>query len=129
MVHNFDKILERHFAIGVEIMNVLLRHFTQKTRINIFEQKISSTNSTFQDVIFNIFLTKTREALPPGDILASYTVHSKTECSLKCLQKGTCIGYNYRPESTKYAENCQLRNKTQEGKKGIDGEWTFWIKM
>ncbi len=58
--------------------------------------------------------------------MSSYAVHSKIECSLKCLQKGTCIGYNYRPESTKYAENCQLSNKMQ-GRECIgDGEWTFY---
>ena len=64
--------------------------------------------------------------MPPGDIISSYAVHAKIECSLKCLQKETCIGYNYRPESNKYAENCQLSDKTQERESGGDGEWTFY---
>ena len=73
-----------------------------------------------------MFFTKTRDALPPGDIIASYAVHSIIECSFKCLEKGTCIGYNYRPKSTKYAENCQLSNKTQERETSGNGNWTLY---
>ena len=58
--------------------------------------------------------------------MSSYAVYSKIECSLKCLLEGTCIAYNYRPESTKYAENCQLNNKAQERESSGDGEWTFY---
>ncbi len=64
--------------------------------------------------------------MPPGDIVSSYAVHARIECSLKCIQKGTCIGYNYRPESTMYAENSQLSNKTQERGSSEDREWTFY---
>jgi hypothetical protein len=36
------------------------------------------------------------------------------------------VGYNYRPKSNKYAVNCQLGNKTQEGESDESGEWTFY---
>ena len=63
-------------------------------------------------------------SLTSEDAISSHTVHSKIECSLKCLQKSTCVGYNYRSKSNKYAVNCQLGNKPQE--RGGSGEWTFY---
>jgi hypothetical protein len=64
--------------------------------------------------------------LPPEEIISSHAVHSKVECSLKCLQKSTCVGYNYKPESNEYAVNCQLSNKTQERESDQSEEWTFY---
>ncbi len=81
---------------------------------------------SFLIFIFQLKNKHAGDTLPPGDIVFSFAVHSRIECSLKCIQKRTCIGYNYRPESTKYAENCQLSNKTQENGSGGNGEWTFY---
>ena len=77
------------------------------------------------EVLF-LFFSKKADALSPEDIVSSYAVHSEIECSFKCLQKGTCIGYNYRPKSTNYAENCQLSNKTHKEETSGNGEWTFY---
>lgn len=65
------------------------------------------------------------DSLAPDDIIASYIVHSKVECSLKCVQKRSCVGYNYKAKSYNHAPNCQITNKTRD----IDtenGEWTFY---
>ena len=67
--------------------------------------------------------------LAKEDVISSYAVHSKVECSLKCLQTSPCFGYNYRSKSNKYAVNCQLSKKTQDKGKyrtGAKGEWTFY---
>ena len=66
-------------------------------------------------------------SLPQGDLISSHNVESKLECSLRCLQESTCVGYNYRSASNIYAVNCQLSSKTQErdGKDG-KGQWTFY---
>ena len=74
-----------------------------------------------------MFSKKIGESLPPNEIISSHTVHSKVECSLRCLQKSICVGYNYRHKSNKYAVNCQLSNKNQElGESDESGEWTFY---
>jgi hypothetical protein len=65
-------------------------------------------------------------SLAPEDIISSHAVHSKIECSLWCLQKSTCVAYNYRPNSNKYAVNCQLSNKTQRKEDHGSGEWSFY---
>ena len=66
-------------------------------------------------------------SFPPKDILSSHAVHSKSECSWRCLQKSTCVGHNYRVKSNKYAENCQLSNKTQDRDNNKNGgDWTFY---
>jgi hypothetical protein len=39
------------------------------------------------------------------------------------------VAYNYRPNSNKYAVNCQLSNKTQIDQRKEDhtsGEWSFY---
>ena len=71
--------------------------------------------------------------LDPDDIISNHTVHSQNECSLMCLQKSTCVGFNYRAaKSNKYLINCQLSNKTQ-AKKNVEreetGEWKFYQDM
>ena len=62
------------------------------------------------------------------DIISSHAVHSKVECFLKCLHLSTCVGYNYRPKSNRYAVNCQLSNKTRTRDQGASakGDWTFF---
>ena len=67
--------------------------------------------------------------MPPDEIISNHTVHSQTECSLMCLQKSTCVGFNYRIKSNKYVVNCQLSNKTYERENGENketGEWMFY---
>ena len=64
--------------------------------------------------------------MAPEDIISSHVVHSKVECSLWCLQKSTCVAYNYRPNSNKYAINCQLSNKTEQIESRGSGEWTLY---
>ena len=66
--------------------------------------------------------------MPEEDIISSYAVNSKVECSLKCLQTTTCVAYNHRSKSNKYAVNCQLSNKTRERDQGngAKGEWAFY---
>ena len=61
---------------------------------------------------------KTGDTLPEEDIISSHAVHFKVECSLKCLQSSTCVGYNYRAKSNRYAVNCQLSNKTRTRDQG-----------
>ena len=67
--------------------------------------------------VIPLFFIKTGHALTEEDILNSHAVHSKAECSLKCLQTSTCVSYNYRSNSNKYDVNCQLSNKTRGGDK------------
>ena len=50
-----------------------------------------------------------------------------------CLQKSTCVGFNYRAaKSNNYVINCQLSNKTR-GKNNIQSEetvgWNFYQDM
>ncbi|XP_028391165.1 uncharacterized protein LOC114516016 [Dendronephthya gigantea] len=69
------------------------------------------------------------ESLPPEHIIARHAVYSQVECSLKCLQATDCVGYNYRLNAKKYAENCQI-SKYKTVKSGSEyhkiGEWTFY---
>ena len=63
------------------------------------------------------------------DIISSHIVHSDIECSLKCLEEQSCVGYNYRATPKKI--NCQIsrmRNTTLEGDTEtlVDGEWMFF---
>ena len=79
---------------------------------------------------FYVFL-KTGVSLPPEDIISNLSVHDEAECSFRCIQESTCMGYNYRPAMNSYAVNCQLSNKTQVSKRGGEredgrGEWTFY---
>ena len=63
------------------------------------------------------------------DIVSSHSVYSKFECSLKCLEEQTCVGYNYRSKSKKHEINCQIsHNTTLERDTEIVayGEWTFY---
>ena len=69
--------------------------------------------------------------MPPEHHISSHNVYSKLECSLRCLQEPSCLGYNYRSASNNYAVNCQLSNETQERGRGGEkengsGEWTFY---
>ena len=77
---------------------------------------------------FLSFLTKTGGLLPKEDIISSHAVHSHVECSHRCLQASTCVGFNYRPMSNKYAVNCQLSKKIKpiDQETGAKGEWTFY---
>ena len=69
--------------------------------------------------------------MPEEDIISSHSVHSQVECSLKCLETSTCVGYNYRPKSIKYAVNCQVSSKTEARDQvtGAEGEWIFYIDL
>ena len=73
------------------------------------------------------FFFKSGSSLHSDDILSNHTVHAKTECSLMCLQKSKCVGFNYRTKSNKYAVNCQLSNKKRDnGEIENTGEWKFY---
>ena len=86
----------------------------------------SNTNSTLEchHQLFQI----TGDTLPEQDVISSHAAHSQVECSLICLQTTTCVGYNYRTKSSKYALNCQLSNKTRtRGQQGnAEGKWMFY---
>ena len=69
------------------------------------------------------------ESLPPEYIMFNYAVHSKLECSLRCLQKSKCLAYNYRPKSDKFTNNCQLCNRTQGKKNHGSEEWSFYVNL
>ena len=46
-----------------------------------------------------------------------------------CVQKETCMGFNYRTKSNKCVVNCQLSTKTHERENGESketGEWKFY---
>ena len=46
-----------------------------------------------------------------------------------CLQKTTCVGFNYKTKSNGYVVNCQLSTKTHERENGESketGEWKFY---
>lgn len=68
----------------------------------------------------------TGASLPLEDIIASHAVYSQVECSLKCLRKTACVGYNFKPHA-KNTENCQI-SKHKALKRGSEhlGEWTFY---
>lgn len=66
--------------------------------------------------------------MAPDDIIASHIVDSEVDCSLKCVEEQSCVGYNYREKSYNDVPNCQISNKIR----GIDaehGEWTFYLLM
>ena len=68
-------------------------------------------------------------SLHPKDIISIHTVHFQNECSLRCLQTSTCVGFNFGVKSNKYVVNCQLTNKTHDRKSGESeekGEWVFY---
>ena len=70
--------------------------------------------------------------LSPDEIMSNHTVHSKTECSMRCVPKSTCVGFNYKTGSKKYVVNCQLSGKTHQrenGKSEENGEWVFYKVM
>ena len=67
--------------------------------------------------------------MPLDANISNHTVYSEVECSLRCLQQSTCVGFNYRPKSSNYAINCQLSSKAQEKKDAENGEWTFFQKV
>ena len=78
---------------------------------------------------YHIVFITTGDTLPEGDIISSHAVHSQVECSLICLQKSTCVGYNYRPtEPNKYVVNCQLTDKTRgrDHEGNAKGKWRFY---
>ena len=62
------------------------------------------------------------------DIISSHIVDSEIECSLKCLDEQTCVGYNYRTESKKNEINCQLGSNSsleRDIESVRNGEWVF----
>ena len=71
---------------------------------------------------------KIGDILPQEDTISSYALYSKVECSLKCLQTSTCVGYNYMKNSNLRDINCQLSSKAQKTKKKSSGnaKWTFY---
>ena len=81
---------------------------------------------------FIYYLTKIGETLSEDVIISSHAVLSEVECSVKCLEKSpTCVGYNYKPKSTRYAVNCQLSNETR-GKNqeiGANKKWEFYQNL
>ena len=84
---------------------------------------------------FNIFVhysIKTDETLSEDVIISSHAVQSDVECSMKCLEKSpTCVGYNDRSKSNRYAVNCQLSNKTREKDQatGANKKWAFYQNL
>ena len=66
--------------------------------------------------------------MPEEDIISSHVVRSELDCASWCVPSSTCVGFNYRPKSNKYAVNCQLsnniwvRNQITRAK----GEWMFY---
>ncbi|CAB3983338.1 Hypothetical predicted protein [Paramuricea clavata] len=43
--------------------------------------------------------TGARDSVAPDDIIASHIVDSEVDCSLKCVEEQSCVGYNYREKS------------------------------
>ena len=75
---------------------------------------------------------KTDETLSEDVIVSSHAVQSDVECSMKCLEKSpTCVGYNYRSKSNRYAVNCQLSNKTRgkDQATGANKKWALLSKF
>jgi hypothetical protein len=64
------------------------------------------------------------------DIISSHVVRSDIECSMKCLEEQSCVGYNYRTTPQKI--NCQIsRNTTieRDAENLVNGEWIFYQDM
>ena len=77
--------------------------------------------------IITLFLSGS--SLHPDDIISNHTAYSEIECSMKCVPKSSCVGFNYRTKSNKYVTNCQLSNITNEKRNGKSkgiGEWKFY---
>ena len=90
----------------------------------------ANSHDHFQNHYF--LLSKTGDELPKEDIISSYAVHSQLECSHRCLQTSSCVGFNFRPKSNKYAVNCQLSNKNRarnEMTNEVKREWTFYYSL
>lgn len=103
---------------------------SSKVKANRYQQKhIDLTHHYNSTIITNIcYFKNVGESLPEGDTISSCAVNSEVECSFQCLQTSTCIGYNYRPKSKNYAENCQLSSKTQDAYLTVDAieNWEFY---
>ena len=98
----------------------------RKFIIRVFPQNYITNLNTIVMIIN--FFHNTGDSLSQEDTISSHAVHSKVECSLKCLQTTTCVGYNYRSETNKYAVNCQLSNKARESDKESNAKekWNFY---
>ena len=78
-------------------------------------------------MLISHFFKKIGSSFVSKDIISSHNVHSKLECSMRCLKESKCVGYNWRKtKSNKYAVNCQLSNKTKESESSESGEWMFY---
>ena len=65
--------------------------------------------------------------LPPENTISSLSVHGQIECSMHCIRKPTCVGFNFRTRSSKYTMNCQLSNNTQDIESVGSGDWVFYL--
>ena len=65
----------------------------------------------------------------PDHIISNHTVCTQMDCSMRCLETSTCVGFNYRTNSNKYVANCQLSKETRESgsvETEERGEWEFF---
>lgn len=72
--------------------------------------------------------TNAGDSLAYEDIISSHIVHSKVECSLKCLQEPYCVGYNYKRTHYTNKTNCQVsQNKVGTAENKLkNGMWVFY---
>ena len=125
------------FAYPIELkmsrQGTEVRKLYQRSYIVISNDVFNTTKKILDKLSFHShfkdFYFKLGSSLHPEDILSNHTVSAKTECSLMCLERSKCVGFNYKAKSNKYVVNCQLSTKTHRSKNGDSketGEWKFY---
>ena len=61
-----------------------------------------------------------------ADIISTHHVHSEMECSFRCLNEPTCVGFKYKHGVSSPSVNCQLSNTTAENNM-IDDDGQGWV--
>ena len=49
-----------------------------------------------------------------ADIISTHHVHSEMDCSFRCVNEATCVGFKYKHGVSSPSVNCQLSNTTGE---------------
>ncbi|XP_028413903.1 lactadherin-like [Dendronephthya gigantea] len=109
-------------------MNIVAIHFLlMKSFVDLItaEQSQPRLYSKGKYATFKI-VSKYGNSLASRDIASNHTVHSKMECSWKCLEEKMCLGFNYRSKSTNDAVNCQISNRTKSRDTSQNGDWWFY---
>ena len=66
-----------------------------------------------------------------ADIISTHHVHSEMECSFRCGNEETCVGFKYKHGVSSPSVNCQLSNNTGENNMVDDDDqgWVYFVEI